>query len=110
MQTLTKRQQILKKQIHWDVIDAAEDGKNFDPETLCIIETLARAVSLDDSGDIIKSLTATQSLCPDDLRRLVKKAQAIARMLANSPALRKRLEDQCLDANLCLQDPLELNL
>ncbi|KAI9352214.1 hypothetical protein BDR26DRAFT_329232 [Obelidium mucronatum] len=51
---------------------------------------------MDDSNDIVKSLTASTSPCPDDVRKLVKKAQAVARMLANSPSLRKRVEDQCI--------------
>ncbi|KAI9310426.1 hypothetical protein BDR26DRAFT_1017538 [Obelidium mucronatum] len=90
-----------------DIVDQADDESNndiqdseaehqFDTETLRIIETLARAVSMDNSRDIVKSLTSTVSACPDDVRKLVKKAQAAARMLANSPTLRKRLEDQCI--------------
>ncbi|KAJ3291173.1 hypothetical protein HDU79_002650 [Rhizoclosmatium sp. JEL0117] len=82
-------------------------GNNDDEKPMCIdrethriISILAAAVDVDNADDIVKSLTATESSVPDKLRKLIKKAQAIARMLAGSLSLWQKLENMCKAMNV----------
>ncbi|KAI9347658.1 hypothetical protein BDR26DRAFT_916056 [Obelidium mucronatum] len=72
-----------------------------DPAVISIMRTLAETLSMNHSTESDASLTSiTSTAVPDDVRKLIKKAQAVARMLANSPALRDKLEKQCVAMNV----------
>ncbi|KAI9325995.1 ribonuclease H-like domain-containing protein [Obelidium mucronatum] len=78
-----------------------ELARNVDPAVISIMRTLAETLSMNHSTESDASLTSiTSTAVPDDIRKLIKKAQAVARMLANSPALRDKLEKQCVAMNV----------